>query len=282
MPREWWAQVSTGVPVLPPSPSLSWSRAAPPRSSPAWGWALRPPEGCWGIRVESHPCDSPTCTGEAKRESHVPGVPPAWGTAGRERTAGDHTLRCPFLPAAQPCCPCPVHWLPSPGVSQPTHPPLPSSARLVCTFSSLIFVGVVTSSSSMSDRLLLPNSPSSSCFSPSASWFSLTEAGRENSAHGGDPGSPQPCHPQPPHLLCPVPHPACSDLGTEEPRMPCSKDSWSRGSQGTGSQGEPHPQSARPQPCHIPLLMCSLSYHLRWRQTLCHGDAVGDSLQKEA
>lgn len=36
------------------------------------------------------------------------------------------------------------------------------------------------------------------------------------------------------------------------------------------------------QPCHIPLPMHSLSYHLRWRQTLCHGDAGGDSLRKEA
>lgn len=202
--------MGTGVPGLSPSPSLSQSRAVP-RSSPAWGQALRPPGGRWGIRVEPSPYDSPISTGEAK--SHVPRVPPAWGTAGGERAAGDHAPGRPFLPAAQPCCLRPVPCLPSPGVRQPTPPPPPSSARFICTFSSFIFVGVVTSSSSVSDRLLLPNSPSSSRFSPSApaSWFSLTEAGRENSAHGGEPGSPQPCHPSP-SPAAPAPHPASSDL----------------------------------------------------------------------
>lgn len=57
-----------------------------------------------------------------------------------------------------------------------------------CTFSSLIFVGVVTSSSSASESVLPPYLLSSSLFSDSAppSWFSLTEAGRENSAQERD------------------------------------------------------------------------------------------------
>lgn len=31
--------------------------------------------------------------------------------------------------------------------------------------------------------------------------------------------------------------------------------------------GEPCPHAARPQPCHVPLLMLSLSYHFGWGQT---------------
>lgn len=64
--------------------------------------------------------------------------------------------------------------------------------------------------------------------------------------------------------------------------MPRSRDGWSQGSRGAGSRGEPHPQAAQPQPCHVPLLMRRLGYHSGWGQTLCRGDAAGDGLQKEA
>lgn len=65
----------------------------------------------------------------------------------------------------------------------------PAADILLChpwfhTFSSFIFVGVVTSSSSASECVLPSYLLSSSLFSDSSppSWFSLTEAGRENSA----------------------------------------------------------------------------------------------------
>lgn len=66
------------------------------------------------------------------------------------------------------------------------------------TLRSLILVGVLTSPSSVSD-CRPPDSPSSSLLSPSGpvSWFSLTEAGRENSAEGLEMARwPHECHPE--------------------------------------------------------------------------------------
>lgn len=135
----------------------------------------------------------------------------------------------------------------------PIPPPPPSSAHLGCTFSSLIFVGVVTSSSSVSERLLLPNSPSSSCFSPSgpASWFSLTEAGRENSAEERQPG-----HPSPSTLpLSHPPAPASSDSQVTPapaplllPQRPCPTAPAPGGLRGPKAQGRERCSPELPDP----------------------------------
>lgn len=78
---------------------------------------------------------------------------------------------------------------PRPKISLLTPPGQRKQESQPRTFSSLILVGVLTSPSSASDRRP-PDSPSSSRLSPSgpASWFSLTEAGRENSAEVGRDG----------------------------------------------------------------------------------------------
>lgn len=78
---------------------------------------------------------------------------------------------------------------PRPRISLLTPPGQRKQESQPRTFSSLILVGVLISPSSASDRRP-PDSPSSSRLSPSgpASWFSLTEAGRENSAEVGRDG----------------------------------------------------------------------------------------------